>query len=215
MDNASRASILARVRQSQIRGFIPESPQGLPDELVAKKIDSADLMFRLQEEFNLLGVKNFIENSEAAVRDRVKNLIAGKSVLSWDLDQLPYNLGKGLEKSLQGQTVYYGRDPKQDQAKAEIGLTGCEAVLAETGSLAMISSAGKPRTASLLPYVHVVVIRRADIVLGMGEFFGKFKARESLPYLVFITGPSRTADIELSLTLGVHGPGEVIAVIGP
>ncbi len=214
MDKASRTSILARVRQSQIRGFIPESPEGLPDGLVAKKTDPADLLFRLQEEFNLLGVKTFIEASEEAVCDRVQKLIAGKSVLSWDLDQLPYGLGKGLEISLQNQTVYYGRDSKEDQAKAEIGLTGCEAVLAETGSLAMISATGKPRTASLLPYVHVVVIRRSDIVMSMGEFLEKHKSREWLPYLVFITGPSRTADIELSLTLGVHGPGEVIAVIG-
>lgn len=215
MDNVSRTAILARVRQSQIRGFIPESPEGLPDRLVAKKPDPADLLFRLQEEFNLLGVKNFIEDSEEAVCNRVQNLIAGKPMLSWDLDQLPYGLGKRLENSLQNQIVYYGRDPKEDQAKAEIGLTGCEAVIAETGSLAMISEGGKPRTASLLPYVHVVVIRRADIVLSMDEFFEKFKTRELLPYLVFITGPSRTADIELSLTLGVHGPGEVIAVVGP
>ena len=215
MDSTARTAILARVRQAQIRGFIPESPEGLPDRLIANKTDPTDLLFRLQEEFNLLGVKNFIEDSEEAVCQRVQQFIAGKSVLSWNPDQLPYDLGRRLEVSQQGRTVYYGKDPKQEQARAEIGLTGCEAVLAETGSLAMISGEGRPRTASLLPYVHLVVIRRADIVLSMGEFLERHKSREILPYLVFITGPSRTADIELSLTLGVHGPGEIIAVIGP
>jgi L-lactate dehydrogenase complex protein LldG len=71
-----------------------------------------------------------------------------------------------------------------------------------------------------MPSTHVAVVRRSDIVLGMGEFFRRYRASADrdgalLPYLVFITGPSRTADIELSLTLGVHGPGRLIAVIGP
>jgi L-lactate dehydrogenase complex protein LldG len=79
----------------------------------------------------------------------------------------------------------------------------------------MVSGPGRPRTASLLPITHVVVIRGADILQGMGEFFERFRQQALLPYVVFITGPSRTADIELSLTLGVHGPGKVIAVIGP
>lgn len=166
---------------------------------------------RFLEELNLLGVDAFIEEDDAGVRSRVKSLIAGKSILSWDAEKLPFGAGEAL----QGETVAFGSDTRERQAQAEIGLTGCEAALAETGTLAMVSGPGRPRTASLLPLTHIALIRQADLMQGMGEFFERYRQSPVLPYLVFITGPSRTADIELSLTLGVHGPGKVIVVLGP
>ena len=141
----------------------------------------------------------------------VKSLVRGKRILSWDKEHLPC----GTAACLEGENVTYGSDPREEQGQADIGLTGCEAALAETGSLAMVAGPGRPRTPSLLPYVHLAVIRGSDIVLGMGEFFERYRAAAQLPYAVFITGPSRTADIELSLTLGVHGPGQVIVVLAP
>lgn len=210
-DGNARLAILAKVRQAQVRAFIPESKAGLPKRMEYPRMDIPALRARLLKELELLGVDVHVEATETGVRERVKALIGGKRILSWDADQLPYDTGTCLE----GETVCFGRDPREEQGRAEIGLTGCEAVLAETGSLAMAAGPGRPRNPSLLPYVHVVVIRTSDIVLGMGEFFDVYKQQAVLPYVVFITGPSRTADIELSLTLGVHGPGQVIAVIGP
>lgn len=207
----ARLAILARVRQAQVRAFIPETKAGLPERLAYPPTTAASRRARLLEEFKALGVEAYPEETEAGVLRRVRSLIAGKAVLSWDADRLPYGCGEVLR----GEKVHYGKDPKEEQGKAEIGLTGCENAIAETGTLAMTSGPGRPRSASLMPITHVVVIREADIVQGMGEFFEKFRRSPELPYLVFITGPSRTADIELSLTLGVHGPGRVIAVIGP
>lgn len=211
MADSARLAILARVRQAQVRAQIPEPKTELPATLAYASMDTAALLARTLEEFALLGVESHVEDSEAGVRERVRGLISGKPILSWDAAQLPYGAGDCLK----GEKVYYGSDPKEDQGKADIGLTGCRNVLAETGSLAMTSGPGRPRSASLLPITHVVLIRREDILLGMGQFFEAFKSQGELPYLVFITGPSRTADIELSLTLGVHGPGRLIAIIGP
>jgi L-lactate dehydrogenase complex protein LldG len=216
MSADARLAILARVRQAQVRAHIPEAKAGLPERLAYPAQDAAALLHRLEEEFKLLGVEVFTETTEEAVRKRVTGFIAGKAILSWDAGQLPYGVGACLT----GEKAVYGGDEKHEQGKADIGLTGCESAIAETGTLAMTSGPGRPRSASLIPITHVVVIRRQDILLGMGEFFRKFQAGASrdgsgLPYVVFITGPSRTADIELSLTLGVHGPGRVIAVIGP
>ncbi len=207
----ARLTILARVRQAQIRAHIPETKAGLPERLAYPPTTPAARRARLLEEFKILGVEAYVEESEEAVRLRVRSLVTGKTILSWDADRLPYGIGEAVR----GEKIYYGHDSKEDQGQAEIGLTGCQNALAETGTLAMTSGQGRPRSASLMPITHVVVIREADILQGMGEFFDGFRKSPELPYLVFITGPSRTADIELSLTLGVHGPGYLIVVIGP
>lgn len=211
-ENKSREAVLAKVRAAQVKAYIPESPAGLPKAMVYPRMDLPSLRARLVKELELLGVITHVEASDEDVRKRVKSLIAGKKVLAWDKDQLP----SGTAECLEGETVLFAKDTKEDQGQAEYGLTGVEAVIAETGSFVMQAGPGRPRTASLLPYNHVAVIRGGDILLGMGEFFERAKAKGGLlPYFVFATGPSRTADIELSLTLGVHGPGVVYAVIGP
>jgi L-lactate dehydrogenase complex protein LldG len=109
-----------------------------------------------------------------------------------------------------------GSHRREDQASAEIGLTGCDGAIAETGTVALLSGPGRSRTVSLLPPVHVAVLRSGDVVFTMKEFLRLHaKALESAACCSFITGPSRTADIELTLTLGVHGPGRVVVVVGP
>ncbi len=164
------------------------------------------------DELGALGVDCYVEGDGESVVRRLALLVDDKSILSWDIDQLPYGAGDVLR----GRTVWFGKDDRMDQAKADVGLTGCDAAIAETGSLVLISGEGKARTASLLPFEHIAIVRRSDIHSSMGEFFEK-KDRElaAASYINFITGPSRTADIELSLTLGVHGPGKVTVVIGP
>lgn len=211
MADETRLAILTRVRQAQIRARIPETKSGLPARLAYAPMDSAALVARILAEFALLGVECHVEATAEGVRARVKGLITGRTILSWDTAQLPYDAGD----CLQGEKVFFGSDHKEIQGAADIGLTGCENALAETGTLAMTSGPGRPRSASLMPMTHVAVIRRRDILLGMGQYFEKAGTETRLPYVVFITGPSRTADIELSLTLGVHGPGRLIAIIGP
>jgi L-lactate dehydrogenase complex protein LldG len=69
---------------------------------------------------------------------------------------------------------------------------------------------------SLLPPAYLAVVRRGDLLFSMGEFFQSHaQALAGAANCTLVTGPSRTADIELTLTLGVHGPGRVTVVIGP
>jgi L-lactate dehydrogenase complex protein LldG len=216
--SAARSAILDRVRRAQRTGRIPLVAVAQPraaDDPVAEPSRPADetaatTLRRFLDELAALGVAHHVETSSADVRARVAAIVDGRSVLSWDADRLPYEAGAVLN------AVIGGASPRDLQASAEIGVTGCDAAIGETGSLVLLSGPGKPRAASLLPPVHLAIVRRGDLRLTMGEFFSERAASVAdAACCTFITGPSRTADIELTLTVGVHGPGTVIVIVGP
>lgn len=95
---------------------------------------------------------------------------------------------------------------KHEMALCDLGITEADYLLPETGTIVLRSSAENPRTVSLLPRIHLAIVRPGMLRSDMHQVFEE--AKES-NYLVFITGPSRTADIELTTTLGVHGPKEL------
>ncbi len=88
------------------------------------------------------------------------------------------------------------------------GVTGALAGIAETGSLVLISGAGQTLTASLLPEVHVAVLKTSRLMPTLAEALRMPEIRTASAGVI-VTGPSRTADIEMTLTIGVHGPGEL------
>jgi L-lactate dehydrogenase complex protein LldG len=84
--------------------------------------------------------------------------------------------------------------------------------LADTGSVVLAASPEEPRARSLLPDVHVSLLREDRVLPGLDELFARVGG--SLPSsLAIVSGPSRSADIEQRLTVGVHGPGEVHVVL--
>jgi len=104
-------------------------------------------------------------------------------------------------------------------AAADLGVTGADLAVAESGSLVLLSGSGRPRSTSLLPPYHVAVFDREALVESLtqvGVLLEAWHDGEPAPWrggvINVITGPSRTADIELTLTRGVHGPKEVHAI---
>jgi L-lactate dehydrogenase complex protein LldG len=87
------------------------------------------------------------------------------------------------------------------------GVTGAVCGIADTGSLLLAGAEKDALTPSLLPEMHVVVLKRSQLVASLPEALTLPEARQASA--VVVTGPSRTADIEMTLTIGVHGPGEV------
>jgi L-lactate dehydrogenase complex protein LldG len=100
-------------------------------------------------------------------------------------------------------------------ARADLGLSGVDYVIAETGTLVLMARAGQMRGVSLLPPVHVAIARTSQVIATLADYLLLAQAAGTDPqqYLTscvsFVTGPSRTGDIELKLTVGVHGPGEL------
>jgi L-lactate dehydrogenase complex protein LldG len=218
--SSTRNLILARVRRAQLTGRIPGFGtdrrailSGSPSSRTERPASTPrreECLQRFLDELTTLGVDYHVEAAAAEVRTRVADVVGGRSVLRWDARHLPYDLGTILEGAADGSS------PRERQAAAQIGVTGCDAAIAETGSLVLLSGHGKPRSASLLPPVHLAVLRRNDLRFSMGEFFAAHAdAVAGAACCTVVTGPSRTADIELTLTVGVHGPGEVIVVVGP
>lgn len=96
----------------------------------------------------------------------------------------------------------------------DVGVSTAQAAIAETGTLMLDSEAEKHRLVSLVPPVHIAIVDAANICLTLGEALADAEhGREVSPTITLITGPSRTADIELTLAIGVHGPQELFVII--
>jgi L-lactate dehydrogenase complex protein LldG len=96
-----------------------------------------------------------------------------------------------------------------------VGITGCFCAIAETGTLMLCGGPDAPATVSLLPETHIALVPASRIVPGMEEAFALARAElGQLPRAVnFISGPSRTGDIEQTIVLGAHGPYRVHLVL--
>jgi L-lactate dehydrogenase complex protein LldG len=96
-----------------------------------------------------------------------------------------------------------------------VGITGAFAGIAETGTLMLLSGTHTPATVSLLPETHIAVVDKARIVATLEDAWDRLRAEYGkLPRAVnFISGPSRTADIEQTVTLGAHGPYRVLIIV--
>ena len=185
---------------------------------------------RFREEFErVAGVFHRVTRMDEVpgVIARIARERRASRVLGWSAGALGIDLRQPL--GAQGLVVHLApeSDPdvearaghREEAAQAEIGVTGVDWALAETGTLVLVSGRGRPRSTSLLPATHVAVFGRETLVESLEQVGIMLEALHAEPsrtmsgaVINFITGPSRTADIELTLTRGVHGPKEVHAV---
>jgi len=105
--------------------------------------------------------------------------------------------------------------PAKDQDL--VGVTGTFCAIAETGTLMLLSGSQTPATTSLLPETHVAVLDPRRIVATMEDAWDMMRTEFKQPprAVNFISGPSRTADIEQTVTLGAHGPYRVLIILAP
>jgi L-lactate utilization protein LutC len=123
------------------------------------------------------------------------------SIIAWKADMLP----DGVLDMVSSGGIRVTHDP--DPA-AGAGVTGALAAISETGSLLLADSPDTPLAASLLPETHIALLDSKNIYPTLERVLTLPQAQRA-PAAVLISGPSRTADIEMSLTIGVHGPGRL------
>lgn len=127
-------------------------------------------------------------------------------VLAWARDALPAGLFEALSDA--------GVEWKEsgEDGSPQVGLTGARAGVASTGSIVVLPGPGQPLTASLLPEVHLAVLPAREVYDDLPQVLS-LREVEAASSAVLISGPSRTADIEMTLTIGVHGPREVHVIV--
>ncbi len=146
-----------------------------------------------------------------------------KTLLTWDFskDEMLPNLAERLRAA--GYTLLDGKLPPDNPARLEkiqayaaapAGLSGALAALADSGTLVIPSGNGRPLLASLLPPIHIAILREGDIYPDMQSWIaaGGRQTIANAGSLALVSGPSRTADIEMTLTIGVHGPGKAVVI---
>jgi L-lactate dehydrogenase complex protein LldG len=192
---------------------------------IAAPVDHATLVARFRAEWEALAGHVQVVRSEHDALDAVVAICrahAASQVITWagaamGFPSLEERLGAaGIEADL-------GWVPDDADARAarlnvlsdiQVGITGADALLAESGSVVVVSGRGRSRLASLLPPVHITLARTNCVHQSLQHLF---EADPSLAdrgsNLVAISGPSRTADIEMTLTRGVHGPGDVYVIL--
>ncbi len=201
----SKALILQNLRSTLIEEQeISESAEKLFSN-PGLSIDQKKLENDFIENFKMVSGEVHLLGEEEELIEKINKLIQeldAHSVSFWNMNSL-----KSLEFT-----------SETDLSTADIGITGVDFAIAETGTLVLLSGPKQPRLTSLLPPVHISILEREKIVANihvlferLGEFYESYDKLCSC--ISFITGPSRTADIELNLTLGVHGPGRAIVVI--
>ncbi|MDR3565057.1 MAG: lactate utilization protein [Negativicutes bacterium] len=155
-------------------------------------------------------VKTAAEAQEALLT--IVKSINAKKVVAVDS---PLQQAAGINAALQslGIEVYTTREEIAAHAEsADLGISGVEFAVAETGSVCQDAYAVESRLVSALTPIHVAFLPSQNIVRGMEEALGVISQVFDRGYISFITGPSRTADIERVLTIGVHGPSRFIII---
>ena len=203
----SRAEILQKLSQTpalalnnQKRNFVHVVPNlsDNPAEMLARFIAEAEkLTCKIHQ----------VADEEEAVEEILSLLEGEEKILGWSFDKIGL---PNLETALNEKNIHVDESANPE---ARYGITGIDAALAATGSIILSSSAGKPRVASLLPPVHIAVLRSKQIVPDLESWVASEEDLTKSSNVFIISGPSKTADIAMELVMGMHGPQELHLIL--
>jgi len=174
---------------------------------------STSLLERFQQSLNAVGGHCTVVRSEAEATETVRQIVAQSKTRRVAISDSPL-VGRVLLPLTADVDLMKG-STKADLFTCDMGVTGAQWAIAETGTLALESDVERHRLASLVPPVHVTIIEAQRIRQTLGEVLLAIdeKGRDLSRTITFITGPSRTSDIELTLAIGVHGPAELHVIV--
>lgn len=164
--------------------------------------------FKLKAEGVGAEVHRFATKTETL--DFIRTFLQGEGTAVWTAGQFLHGFDTAeLAGKIPGLAFDVSR---QTAADARVGISEADWGVADTGSLVTDQTAVEQRLVATLPPIHIAIIGTNRILADKTAVFSKISPRTSR-YIAFITGPSRTADIERVLTIGVHGPKRLVIVL--
>jgi L-lactate dehydrogenase complex protein LldG len=224
MDSGSRDNILGRIRENlTVDGHEGTASREtfLRSQFQRSAVRSGDagesLFERFKDELTLLGGTVLQASSGEELISSLLDICRKESYRSLVLSREAFIESLQLEKELRTQVSGVQSlmpDPTRlivQLRGADVGLTACEYLAAETGTVVLRSSPAAPRLLSLLPRAHIVVAKGEQLLPTVAECLREAHAGESnqSSCITLVSGPSRTADIEKVLVKGVHGPRDL------
>ncbi len=222
---AKQSQFIGNISSKLRRPMVAEAPQhpfrGSPDFWNVYEWNEQERIERFTENFKSVGGHverlSSMEDVQQFVTDKASELGA-KYIIRQNEPELA---ALGLEQRLpKAKISVWNTDAEENwkarSAEADIGVVLVDHAAAYTSSMVVLSSKDKGRSVSLLPTVLIAIIPLDRLKTRLGEVMSTFDegGRESLPAGIhFISGPSRSSDIENDLTIGVHGPGIVYALL--
>lgn|SRR5512139_3183654 len=214
----ARENILARIRKAQGRsGAEPTAAErAAVREAIARHevgpqppfAHAPDRLAQFRKECDRLGTTHAQVASERDVPAEVARYLAANGLE-------PRLAGWGEFAGLDWAGAGIAFDNRPARGDDRTGLTGCFCAIAETGTVLLLSAPATPKVTALLPETHVCVVRTSRLVDTMEDSFALVRAEVGDPprAVFFVSGPSRTADIEQTIVIGAHGPYRVHVIL--
>jgi L-lactate utilization protein LutC len=225
---SSRDRILNKLRAA--RQPFPDAPPRPKQYLSVAPVDDTSpegLLKRFSFEMDRLMGQVFAVEGDDAARACILDLLhthEATHILAWDFQYIPVT---GLESAIRDAGIQITHPEMHDEFRAEsienirdaqVGLTGVDAAIAATGTMVVSTGPGKGRLPTVIAPTFIAVVSLDQLVPRLEDWVARQRSTNletiwNSANLCFISGPSRTADIEMQMILGVHGPGKVRVVV--
>jgi L-lactate dehydrogenase complex protein LldG len=223
--SSARERILGSIQRSLVRAVLPDASSSAPAIAQRAAIEGAALVQQFTAALEALKGRVHAATDAAAAAEVVAGIAAeygATTYIAWDEASVGC---PGLTQVLAAKGITrvpydVPADPGARRLAMErlgaitLGITGADAALADAGAIVLAAGPGRGRLVSVLPPVHVAIVGRDQLVANLGTLLQRRPGLlDEASNVVIIAGPSRTADIEMTLSHGVHGPKHVHVVL--
>lgn len=223
MNNEARQEILSSIRthlaaSAPFDGQEQEQRIGAGIQVTREQPENTDRIGLFKQNLEAVAGHCIVAHGEDEIAEALTQIISALQKTKLRAQRIAISDAPELERlmhmtDLQIEELGIAPNPS-DIFGFDVGITTAQAAIAETGTLVLNSAQERHRLVSLVPPVHIAVVNASTIYASLGETLAMLQNGDELsPAVTFITGPSRTADIELTLTIGVHGPQELYVII--